>query len=75
MDTKSGKNGAEAPPTDCGKTNAGEDLAESTMMYFVAPAKMATCPERKKLLQGYVAEWTKKTPTKQKKTAKKAKRK
>lgn len=75
VDTKSGADGAEEPPTAYGKTNAGEDLAESTMMYFVAPGEMDACPERKKLLKGYVAEWTKKTPSKQKKTAKKAKRK
>jgi hypothetical protein len=46
-DTASGKDGAEAPPTDYGETNAGEDMCESAMLYFVDPSRLKSkAPKR-----------------------------
>jgi hypothetical protein len=57
-DTKSGKAGAEAPPTPYGQKNAREDLSESVMMYFVAPKRLSDpCPKRFAVLEKIVLAW------------------
>ena len=59
--TASGKVGAEAPPTAYGQSNAGEDLSESVMFFFVDPSTLkSTCPQRHAWLTTLVAGWTKK---------------
>jgi hypothetical protein len=74
QDTKSGKAGEEAPPTDYGTTNAREDLAESVMLYFcdrkqlregkggTAGAAGNPCPLREAFISTLVGEWTPKPP-------------
>jgi hypothetical protein len=58
-DTKSGKAGAEAPPTPYGNKNAREDLSESVMMYFVEPKRLSDpCPKRFAVLDKIVLAWT-----------------
>ncbi len=70
--TKSGMEGAEAPITAYGGKNAGEDLSESVMYYFVEPdtlkngvgdkEKGATgnaCPERFAFIEKTVKDWSK----------------
>ncbi len=57
--TKSGKSGAEVPPTSYGKKNAREDLAESVMYYFVEEATLkSNCPKRHAFIAKVVASWT-----------------
>ncbi len=59
-DTPSGKTGAEKPITEYGKTNAGEDLAETAMFYFEDPETLKKkAPERHKFLKGIVDSWNK----------------
>lgn len=58
QDTKSGKADAEAPPTNYGKTNAREDMAESVMLFFVDEARLKTsCPKRHAAIQAAVDGW------------------
>jgi hypothetical protein len=58
-DTKSGKAGAEAPPTPYGSKNAREDLSESVMMFFVDSKRLSDpCPKRFEVLQRIVLAWT-----------------
>jgi hypothetical protein len=57
-DTASGKRGAEPPPTDYGQTSAGEDLAESVMLYFLdRPQLEKKCPLRKAFIDALVEGW------------------
>ena len=69
--TKSGAAGKEAPPTPYGNKNAGEDLAESVMFYFVDKARLKDgmsgktkgqpgnpCPERLAYLKKVIEGWT-----------------
>ena len=57
--TKSGKSAAEAPPTDYGNTNAGEDLCESVALYFLNLADLQSrCPKRAAFLAKVVAGWS-----------------
>lgn len=57
-DTASGKKGAEPPPTDYGQTSAGEDLAESVMLYFLDRAQLEEkCPLRAAFIQMLVEGW------------------
>ena len=67
--TKSGTAGAEAPPTAYGNKNAGEDLSESTMFFFVDPDRLKNgdgsaagtpgnpCPKRFAFLERIVGAW------------------
>lgn len=56
--TASGKAGAEAPPTGYGQTNAGEDLSETVMYFFVEPAALASkCPARYAWTRRVVDSW------------------
>jgi len=60
--TKSGTAGAEAPPTDYGQTNAGEDLSESVMLYFVDPDSLKSkAAKRSAWIDGVVKSWAPKT--------------
>jgi hypothetical protein len=57
-DTKSGKKGAEGPPSSYGRTNAGEDLCESVSMYFINRAQLKkACPERDAFVDKVVKAW------------------
>lgn len=57
-DTESGADGAEAPPTEYGETNANEDLCESVALFFVnREALKSKCPEREKFIAAVVAAW------------------
>jgi hypothetical protein len=57
--TESGVDGAEAPPTGYGHTNAAEDLCESVALYFLnKPALQKKCPERCAFLEKVVQGWT-----------------
>lgn len=57
-DTASGKRGAEPPPTDYGQTSAGEDLAESVMLYFLdRPQLERKSPKRAAFIQALVEGW------------------
>jgi hypothetical protein len=68
--TKSGTAGAEGPPTKYGDKNAGEDLSESTMFFFVDPDRLKNgdgsaaagepgnaCPKRFAFLERIVGKW------------------
>jgi hypothetical protein len=68
--TKSGTAGAEAPPTKYGDKNAGEDLSESTMFFFVDRERLKNgdgsasagdsgdpCPKRFSFLERIVGDW------------------
>jgi hypothetical protein len=68
--TKSGTDGAEAPPTSYGDTNGGEDLSESAMLLFVDPKRLKdgdgttaagspgnACPKRHAFLERIVGKW------------------
>jgi len=56
--TKSGKQGAEEPITEYGKTNAAEDLAEAVMYYFVERQTLTVeCPKRSKIISNWVNAW------------------
>ena len=68
--TKSGAKDAEAPPTPYGAKNAGEDLAESVMFYFVDRKRLEDgmtgkkkgepgngCPERCAYLRKVIDGW------------------
>lgn len=58
--TASGKSGAEAPVTSYGQTNAGEDLSESVMYFFVDPATLKSqCPDRHAWISTLVQGWSK----------------
>jgi hypothetical protein len=68
-DTRSFKEGVEAPITKYGAVNADEDLAEAVMMYFVEPKTLREgkgkpdgepgnpCPKRFDLIEGFVKKW------------------
>ena len=57
-DTKSGKAGAEPPPTDYGQTSAGEDIAECAMLYFLdRPRLEKDCPKRCAFMDQLVKGW------------------
>ena len=68
--TKSGKAGAEAPPTPYGDKNAREDLSESVMLYFVDAKRLLdgngaaagspgnACPQRHAAIEKAVNAWT-----------------
>ncbi|HWN71230.1 MAG TPA: DUF4157 domain-containing protein [Haliangium sp.] len=73
----SGEAGAEAPITDYGSTNAGEDLSEAVMYYFVDPNTLKNgqggkvkgeignpCPERFAFIEKAVKDWQKEKETK-----------
>jgi hypothetical protein len=48
----------EDPVTSYGKTNAAEDICESAMMFFVAPARLqASCPLRYAFMQQLGTDW------------------
>ena len=67
----SGKAGAEAPITPYGGSNAGEDLSETVMYYFVEPATLKAgkgqpagtvgnpCPKRFAFVEKTVKAWKK----------------
>ena len=58
--TKSGKAAAEAPITSYGQKNAGEDLSEATMYFFVERSTLTKqCPVRDAWLAALVASWSK----------------
>ena len=58
--TKSGAAGAEEPITDYAQTNAGEDLSEAVMFYFVKPADLKTkCPKRHAYIKEVLKSWKK----------------
>jgi hypothetical protein len=71
---RSGRRGAEAPPTRYGDWNQREDLAESVMFFFVDPDRLKNgngapkgtpgnaCPQRFKFVQDLVNAWTKGGP-------------
>jgi hypothetical protein len=62
-DTASGKAGAEAPPTKYGETSAGEDLAESVMLYFLDLTQLETkAPKRAAFIKALVEGWEPKLP-------------
>jgi hypothetical protein len=74
---QSGKAGAEAPITDYGSTNAGEDLSEAVMYFFVDPTTLKNgqsgkakgeagnpCPERFAFIEKAVKDWQKEKETK-----------
>jgi hypothetical protein len=74
---ESGEAGAEAPITDYGSTNAGEDLSEAVMYYFVDPGTLENgqpgkakgeignpCPERFAFIEKAVKDWKKEKETK-----------
>jgi hypothetical protein len=57
-DTKSNKQGAEPPPTNYGQTSAGEDIAETAMLYFLdRPRLEKDCPLRCAFLDKLVKGW------------------
>jgi hypothetical protein len=57
-DTKSGKKGAEAPPSNYGKDSAAEDLCESVSMYFInRPQLKKLCPGRDAFVDKVVKAW------------------
>jgi hypothetical protein len=57
-DTKSGKAGAEPPPTNYGQTSAAEDLAECAMLYFLDRARLEKdCPLRCAFMDKLVKGW------------------
>lgn len=59
--TKSGTAGAEAPITNYGGKNGGEDFAEAVMYYFVKPKKLKKdCPKRSEFIKKLVSDWEKK---------------
>ncbi|MGB1206180.1 MAG: eCIS core domain-containing protein [Chitinophagales bacterium] len=71
--TKSGKANAEAPITNYGGKNGGEDFSEAVMYYFVEPNTLKSgkagiakgtvgnpCPERFKFIKKTVENWEKK---------------
>lgn len=68
--TKSGKAGAEAPPTEYGETNAAEDLCETVMLYFVEPSRLDGCPLRKAYVKKLVEAWKKEEKVKKAKAKK-----
>jgi hypothetical protein len=68
---KTGAKGAEAPPDAYADTNAGEDLAQSVMYFFVDPKRLKEgdghsppgrwgnpCPKRFAWVKRKVAQWT-----------------
>jgi hypothetical protein len=56
---RSGVVGAEAPPSQYGRTNAREDLAESVMFFFMDPLTLRTrCPERYAWIEALVMSWS-----------------
>jgi hypothetical protein len=68
---KSGADGAEAPPDPYADTNAGEDLAQSVMYFFVDPKRLKDgdghsppgrwgnpCPKRFAWVKRKVEQWT-----------------
>ena len=74
---QSGEAGAEAPITDYGSTNAGEDLSEAVMYFFVDPSTLKNgqagkakgetgnpCPERFAFIEKAVKDWKKEKETK-----------
>jgi hypothetical protein len=74
---QSGKAGAEGPITDYGSTNAGEDLSEAVMYFFVDPTTLKSglagkakgdignpCPERFAFIEKAVKDWQKEKETK-----------
>jgi hypothetical protein len=73
---ESGKAGVEAPITEYGSTNAGEDLSEAVMYYFVEPKTLKSgkgaakgeignpCPERFAFIEKAVKDWKKEKETK-----------
>lgn len=59
--TKSGADDAEAPITEYGQTNLGEDMAEAVMYFFVDNATLLTkCPDRHAFITKETASWNKK---------------
>ncbi len=57
-DTKSGKKGAEGPPSTYGKESAAEDLCESVAMYFINRAQLKKlCPGRDAFVDKVVKAW------------------
>jgi hypothetical protein len=55
----SGDPHAEGPPTQYGRTNAEEDLAESVAIYFLNKPKLeADCPKRAAFITALIASWT-----------------
>jgi len=68
---RSGRRGAEAPPSRYGDWNQREDLAESVMFFFVDPDRLKNgngapkgtpgnpCPQRFKFVQNLVDGWSK----------------
>ena len=62
-DTKSNKKGAEPPPTDYGQTSAGEDLAETAMLYFLdRPRLEKSCPLRCAWMDKVIKGWEPEPP-------------
>lgn len=58
QNTKSGKAGAEEPITEYGQTNAGEDLSEAVMYYFIDEATLKSkCPKRHELIKKMIESW------------------
>lgn len=57
--TASGDKAAEAPPTDYGRKNAMEDLAESVMFFFVDEAMLKNrCPLRHAFIRRVIDGWS-----------------
>jgi hypothetical protein len=60
MYVESGKDSAEAPPSDYGQTNVSEDMCESVMFYFVDENRLKTsAPLRHAFLTKAVGDWKK----------------
>lgn len=58
QNTKSGKADAEEPITEYGQTNAGEDLSEAVMYYFIDEATLKSkCPKRHELIKKMIESW------------------
>lgn len=58
--SESGKDGAEPPPSDYGRTNVAEDMCESVMFYFVDENHLKTkAPLRHAFLATEIGKWKK----------------
>ena len=57
QNTKSGKDGAEEPPTGYGKKNAREDMCETAMLYFVEPSRLDAFPKRLAFMKALGTGW------------------
>jgi len=57
QNTKTKADGAEAPPTDYGQTNAREDMCDTASLFFIAPDRLNKFPKRKAFMEKIGKEW------------------